>query len=97
MNEYNFDKINSELKEINLCEIWNNTEGITKIFLHYDPYTNILDIIGICKDTQISIKKCEIDPYTLVALLTGVIQNPFYITANTEKIENIAVEFAEFR
>ena len=99
MQGYDASKIIKELDYISLDAIWKQYEEkeIQKLILSYNPETNILHIGWVAKDGFEWLEKVECDIYTYSALLTGIINNTFYITANTEKPENIAVEFGEFK
>lgn len=99
----NFNEIHTQIKEISLDEIWNeNAEnGLTHLHVNYQPDTEKLTIIGNFTDDSEpyyeTVGEFDCKPEVVAVLFTGIINNPFWVTPNTQKPANISVEYGAFR
>ena len=83
-----------------IVELCNKEEGeIQKIFLLYNPDTAKLTVL--CNyDNKTETEKIgdyDCKPLDYIVILTGVINDPHFITANTKEPANIAVELPSYR
>ena len=98
----NFKKIQTQLSTLNLDEIRTQIETgeLTHINISYNPETKDLSIYGATNPSQSDvrlIREVKIDIDTYAALIVGVVNDPVFITSNTEKPANVDVEFGAFR
>lgn len=75
--------------------------GIKHIYLHYNPEKEILEVF--CRYTSDKpteshvIGKYDCTPLNFAIILTGVINDPTFITSNPHEVSNVFVECATYR
>lgn len=75
--------------------------GIKHIFLYYDPEKEMLTVY--CRYTSDKpteshmIKKYECNSFNFAVLVTGVVNDPLFITSNPYKVSNVTVEYGIYR
>ena len=93
----NFNELKTQIEAIDI-RTFLEEDGADSLYLIYSPESSILTVTVSYTENKPAKKefyKCT--PEVIAVLFTGIINNPQFITSNTERPANVFVEYGAFR